>query len=144
MWFFFYLRVTISICVLQWVFTHVPRLLNVKMVQYLLNNRIAPLVKHDKATVKKCEWNNVYILAYKSQKECECTNQLEQVFPEVLCHEAEEGEEGPAEGVVVGVSVIRIPPRFYTHVSLRTQPINITFNSSVIQKGHHSWRFKNE
>lgn len=41
------------------------------------------------------------------------------IFPEVLCHEAEESQEGPAEAVKAGVAVVWIPPSFHTRVALR-------------------------
>lgn len=41
------------------------------------------------------------------------------IFPEVLRHEAEEGQEGPAEAVKAGVAVVWIPPSFHTRVALR-------------------------
>lgn len=41
------------------------------------------------------------------------------VFPEVLCHESEESQEGPAEAVKAGVAVVWIPPSFHTCVALR-------------------------
>lgn len=50
------------------------------------------------------------------------THQLYQhveVFPKVLCHESEESQEGPAEAVKAGVSVVWIPPSFHACVTLR-------------------------
>ena len=41
------------------------------------------------------------------------------VFPEVLCHESEESQEGPAEAVKAGVAVVWIPPGFHACVALR-------------------------
>lgn len=35
------------------------------------------------------------------------------VFPEVLCHESEESQEGPAEAVKAGVAIVWIPPSFH-------------------------------
>lgn len=48
--------------------------------------------------------------------------QLEEVLPEVLCHEAEEGQEGPAEGVVAGVAIVGVPPSLHALVALRALP----------------------
>lgn len=105
---------------------HLVRSDNVKMVHYLLNCT-APLMQHEKRNGKERRVEQrVYIGIQDSKKKLHCTNQLEQVFPEVLCHEAEEGEEGPAEVVVAGVSIIWIPSHFHTHVTLRTHPVNIT------------------
>lgn len=42
-----------------------------------------------------------------------------EIFPEVLCHESEERQEGPAEAVEAGVSVVWIPPSFHACVALR-------------------------
>lgn len=41
------------------------------------------------------------------------------VFPEVLCHESEESQEGPAEAVKAGVAIVWIPPSFHACVALR-------------------------
>lgn len=40
------------------------------------------------------------------------------VFPEVLRHESEESQEGPAEAVKAGVAVVWIPPSFHACVAL--------------------------
>lgn len=40
------------------------------------------------------------------------------IFPEVLCHETEESQEGPAEAIKAGVAVVWIPPSFHTRVAL--------------------------
>ncbi len=45
---------------------------------------------------------------------------LVEVFPEVLCHESEEWEEGPAECVKTCVVVVRITACFYTREALWT------------------------
>lgn len=52
---------------------------------------------------------NAYMPSYQHVK----------VFPEVLCHESEESQEGPAEAVKAGVAVVWIPPSFHTCVALR-------------------------
>lgn len=52
------------------------------------------------------------------------TNQLEQVLPVVLRHESEEGQEGPAEGVVAGVAVVGVSPSLYARESFWALPIN--------------------
>lgn len=41
------------------------------------------------------------------------------IFPEVLCHEAKESQEGPAEAVKAGVAVVWISPSFHACVALR-------------------------
>ena len=37
---------------------------------------------------------------------------VKQLFPVVLCHESEEGQECPAEGIKTGVAIVWIPPYF--------------------------------
>ena len=37
---------------------------------------------------------------------------MKQFFPVVLCHESEEGQKRPAEGVKTGVAIVWIPPYF--------------------------------
>lgn len=41
------------------------------------------------------------------------------VLPEVLRHESEESQEGPAEAVKACVAVVWIPPSFHAHIALR-------------------------
>lgn len=48
--------------------------------------------------------------------------QLKEVLPIVLCHEAEESQEGPAEGVIAGVAIIGVPPSLYALVTLGAVP----------------------
>lgn len=48
--------------------------------------------------------------------------QLEEVLPVVLGHEAEEGQEGPAEGVIAGVAIVGVPPGLHALVALRALP----------------------
>lgn len=48
--------------------------------------------------------------------------QLEEVLPVVLCHEAEESQEGPAESVIAGVAIVGVPPRLDALVTLRAVP----------------------
>lgn len=48
--------------------------------------------------------------------------QLEEVLPVVLCHEAEERQEGPAEGVIAGVAIVGVPPGFHALVTLGALP----------------------
>lgn len=48
--------------------------------------------------------------------------QLEEVLPIILCHEAEESQEGPAEGVIAGVAIVGVPPSLHTLVTLRAVP----------------------
>lgn len=48
--------------------------------------------------------------------------QLEEVLPIVLCHEAEESQEGPAEGVIAGVAIVGVPPGLDALVTLRAAP----------------------
>ena len=45
-----------------------------------------------------------------------------EVLPVVLCHEPEEGEEGPAEGVKTGVAIVWVPPRLQTVKAVRALP----------------------
>ena len=47
-----------------------------------------------------------------------------EILPEVLGHESEEGEEGPAEAVEAGVAVVGVPARLHTGVALRATPSN--------------------
>lgn len=49
------------------------------------------------------------------------TDLLVEVFPEVLRHESEKGEEGPAEGVEACVAIVWITARFQTHEALWTE-----------------------
>ena len=46
------------------------------------------------------------------------SHQHVEVLPEVLCHEPEESQEGPAETVEAGVAVVWIPPSFHASVAL--------------------------
>ena len=48
------------------------------------------------------------------------TDQSEEVLPEVLGHQPEEGEEGPAERVVAGVAVVGVLSRLHAAEALRT------------------------
>lgn len=48
------------------------------------------------------------------------TNLLVEVFPVVLRHESEKGEEGPTEGVEACVSVVWITASFETYKALWT------------------------
>lgn len=45
-----------------------------------------------------------------------------EVFPEILCHEAEKCQKGPSEAVKAGVTVVWIPPSFHACVSLWAAP----------------------
>lgn len=42
-----------------------------------------------------------------------------EVFPVVLCHQSEEGQESPAESVKTRVAVIWVPTHFQTLESIR-------------------------
>jgi len=53
-------------------------------------------------------------------------NLLVEVFPVVLGHESEQGEEGPAEGVEARVAVVWIAARFDTFKALWTEPYKDT------------------
>lgn len=48
--------------------------------------------------------------------------QLEEVLPVILCHEAEESQKGPAEGVVAGVAIVGVAPGLHALITLRTVP----------------------
>ena len=48
--------------------------------------------------------------------------QLEEVLPVVLCHEAEESQEGPAERVIAGIAVVGVPPGLDALITLRAMP----------------------
>lgn len=48
--------------------------------------------------------------------------QLEEVLPIVLCHEAEESQEGPAEGVIAGVAIVGVPSGLDALITLRAAP----------------------
>ena len=50
--------------------------------------------------------------------------QLEEVLPIILCHEAEESQEGPAEGVLAGVAIVGVPPSLDTLVTLGAVPVD--------------------
>lgn len=50
------------------------------------------------------------------------TNLLIKVFPEVLSHESEKRQEGPAEGVEAGVAVVWVTASFDTYEALWTEP----------------------
>ena len=52
-------------------------------------------------------------------------NQLEDVFPVILRHESEEGEEGPAEGVEVGVAIVGVGSSLHARVSFWALSINM-------------------
>lgn len=43
-----------------------------------------------------------------------------EIFPEVLCHEAKEGEESPSKAVKAGVAIVRVPSGFHTCKALWT------------------------
>ncbi len=51
------------------------------------------------------------------------TNLLVEVFPEVLGHESEQGEERPTEGVEASVAVVWITTSFDTWEALWTEPV---------------------
>lgn len=53
------------------------------------------------------------------------TDQLEQIFPEVLSHESEKSQERPTESVVAGVAVVWVSPCLHTDVTIRTDPGHI-------------------
>lgn len=39
-----------------------------------------------------------------------------------MCHEAEERQEGPAEGIIAGVAIVGVPPSFNALVTLGALP----------------------
>lgn len=41
-----------------------------------------------------------------------------------MCHEAEERQKGPAEGVIAGVAIVGVPPSFNARVALGAVPGN--------------------
>lgn len=43
-----------------------------------------------------------------------------EIFPEVLGHEAKEGEEGPSEAVKAGITIVGVPTGFHTSIALWT------------------------
>lgn len=47
-----------------------------------------------------------------------------EIFPEVLGHESEKGEERPSETVEAGITIVGIPSGFHAGISLRTSPEN--------------------
>lgn len=61
------------------------------------------------------------------------TDLLVQVFPEVLGHESEQGEEGPAEGVEAGVAIVWITTRFDTYKTLWTEPVGHRYKLETVQ-----------
>lgn len=48
--------------------------------------------------------------------------QLEEILPVVLGHEAEESEEGPAEGVIAGVAIVGVPSSLDALIALGAVP----------------------
>lgn len=42
------------------------------------------------------------------------------ILPEVLGHEAKEGEESPSKAVKAGVTIVGVPSGFHTHEALWT------------------------
>lgn len=55
--------------------------------------------------------------------ECECrkgTDVMIEVLPVVLCHESEEREKSPSEGVEAGVAVVRVSSGLQTFKTIRT------------------------
>lgn len=51
------------------------------------------------------------------------TNLLVEVFPVVLRHESEQGEECPAEAVEAGVAIVWIAATFDAYKALWTEPV---------------------
>jgi hypothetical protein len=49
--------------------------------------------------------------------------QLEEVLPIVLGNEAEESQEGPAEGIVAGVAIVGVPSSLDALITLRAMPM---------------------
>lgn len=49
-----------------------------------------------------------------------------EVLPVVLRHQAEQGQEGPAEGVEAGVAVVRVPSHLQTVEAVGTLPVRRT------------------
>lgn len=49
-----------------------------------------------------------------------------QIFPVVLGHEAEQGQEGPAKGVEASVAVVGVPTRLQTFKPIWTLPVRGT------------------
>lgn len=45
------------------------------------------------------------------------------ILPEVLGHEAKEGEESPSKAVKAGVSIVGVLSGFHTCITLRTIPV---------------------
>lgn len=56
-----------------------------------------------------------------------------QSLPAVLCHQAEQGQEGPAEGVEAGVAIVGVATRLQALEAIRTLPVNIP--SQMISSG---------
>ncbi len=55
--------------------------------------------------------------------ECECrqcTDVMIEVLPVILCHESEEREKSPSEGVEAGVAVVRVSSGLQTFETIRT------------------------
>lgn len=46
------------------------------------------------------------------RNEIEKWHLVKEFFPVVLCHESEEGQKSPAEGIKTGVAIVWIPPYF--------------------------------
>ena len=59
---------------------------------------------------------------------------MEEVLPIVLGHEAEESQEGPAEGVIAGVAVVGVPPGLDALITLRAMPVD-RMGTGVREKG---------
>ncbi len=55
------------------------------------------------------------------------TDQLEEIFPEVLGHQSEQSQKSPTKCVVAGVTVVWISPSLQTDVTLRADPEHIIF-----------------
>lgn len=51
-------------------------------------------------------------------------NQLEKIFPVVLGHESEEGQEGPAKRIKAGVTKVGVPPSLHACVSFWALPVS--------------------
>lgn len=54
-----------------------------------------------------------------------------EVLPVVLRHQAEQGQEGPAEGVEAGVAVVRVPSYLQTVEAVGALPVKRTQEQRV-------------
>lgn len=86
----------------------------------------------NKLNVSTTAFYHVYVDQPKLKKVSKCrlsfkgntiSHLVKQFLPVVLCHESEEGQKSPAEGIETGVAIVWIPSYFQAVKSVGTLPV---------------------